>query len=69
MPHCTPQLKGDDIVIVGMENGELVNEKKSPQTHIGLSNGSVTIMPGEESFLLRNVGKQTLEVLVIDVQK
>ena len=50
-------------------NGELVNEKKSPQSHVNVSSGLVMLMPKEEPYLLRNIGKENLELLVIEVRK
>jgi hypothetical protein len=67
-PLRTP-VAGQDAVIVGMNNGELSNEKKSPPSHVNVSNGSVLLMPKEEPFLLRNVGKESVELLVIEVRK
>jgi mannose-6-phosphate isomerase-like protein (cupin superfamily) len=52
-----------------MNNGEFVNEKKSPPSHVNVSSGSVILMPKEEPYLLRNVGKESLELLVIEVRK
>jgi mannose-6-phosphate isomerase-like protein (cupin superfamily) len=64
-----PLVEGHDVLIVGMNKGELVNEKKSPQSHVNISNGSVMLMPKEEPYLLRNIGKENLELLLIDVRK
>jgi hypothetical protein len=64
-----PLVERTDVLIVGMNNGELVNEKKSPQSHVEVSNGLVMLMPKEEPFLLRNIGKENLELLVIEVRK
>ena len=64
-----PSVEGRDVLIVGMNNGELVNEKKSPQSHVNVSNGLVILMPKEEPYLLRNTGKEKLELLVIEVGK
>jgi len=64
-----PLVDGADVLIVGMNNGELVNEKKSPQSHVDVSNGLVMLMPKEEPYLLRNIGKEKLELLVIEVRK
>jgi mannose-6-phosphate isomerase-like protein (cupin superfamily) len=64
-----PLVEGTDVLIVGMNNGELVNEKKSPQNHVNVSSGLVMLMPKEEPYLLRNIGKETLELLVIEVRK
>jgi hypothetical protein len=58
-------IEGYDVLILGLSDGELVNETKSPPLHISVSNGSVVLMPKEESYLLRNVGKQELDVLVV----
>lgn len=60
---------GHDNFIVGMSDGELVNEAKSPPTHTYVSNGSVILMPKEEPYLLRNVGKQRLDLLLIEHRK
>src|ERR1039458_3842612 len=35
----SPLVEGRDVLIVGMNNGELVNEKKSPQSHVNVSTG------------------------------
>jgi hypothetical protein len=60
-----PMVEGQDVLIVGMGDGELANETKSPPTHITLRNGSVVLMPKEEHYLLRNLGKQDVDVLVV----
>ena len=65
-PLSTP-VEGRDAVMVGMRNGELSNEKKSPPSHVDVSNGSVILMPKEEPYLLRNVGKEALELPVIEI--
>ena len=57
------------MLIVGMNGGELVNEKKSLQNHVNVSSGLVMLMPKEEPFLLRNIEKENLELLVIEVRK
>lgn len=64
-----PLVEGTDVLIVGLNNGELLNEKKSPQSHVSVSNGLVMLMPKEEPYLLRNIGKEDLELLVIEVRK
>jgi len=66
-PLSTP-VEGRDAVIVGMSNGELSNEKKSPPSRVVVSNGSVILMPKEEPYLLRNLGKETLELLMIEIR-
>ena len=62
-------IEGHDILIVAMSNGEMVNEAITPQTRLNLTNGQVMLMPKEEPYLFRNTGKQTLDLLVIDVRK
>jgi mannose-6-phosphate isomerase-like protein (cupin superfamily) len=62
-------VEGHDVLIIGMGDGELVNETKSPQTHINVRNGSVVLMPKEERYLLRNIGRQDVELLVVDVRR
>ncbi|HTS04668.1 MAG TPA: hypothetical protein VMP68_03725 [Candidatus Eisenbacteria bacterium] len=64
-----PPVEGTDVLIVGMNGGELVNEKKSPQNHVNVSSGLVMLMPKEEPYLLRNIGKENLELLMIEVRK
>lgn len=64
-----PPVEGHDALIVGMNKGELVNEKNSPPSHVNISNGLVMLMPKEEPYLLRNIGKDSLELLVIEVRK
>ena len=64
-----PPVEGHDAVIVGMNNGELVNEKKSPPSHVTMLNGVVMLMPKEEPYLLRNIGRENLELLVIEIRK
>lgn len=61
----TRTIEGHDLLIVALGDGELVNETKSPPLHISMRIGSVILMPKEEVYLLRNVGKQELGVLVI----
>lgn len=51
-----------------MNDGDFVNEKKSPQSQVNVSSGLV-LMPKEEPHLLRNIGKGNLELLVIEVRK
>lgn len=58
-----------EVLIVGRNSGEVINEKKSPPNHINIYDGSVMLMPKEEPYLLRNIGKEGLELLVIEVRK
>lgn len=57
--------EGDDVLIVGMGEGELVNEAKVPNNHVNVTNGFVMLMPKEEPYLLRNIGKKSLDLIVI----
>jgi hypothetical protein len=54
---------------VGRNNGEVINEKKSPPSHINVFDGLVMLMPKEEPYLMRNIGKENVELLVIEVRK
>jgi hypothetical protein len=65
----SPLVEGTDVLIVGMNNGEVANERKSPQSRVNVTNGLAMLMPKEEPNLLRNIGKQSLELLVIEVRK
>jgi mannose-6-phosphate isomerase-like protein (cupin superfamily) len=64
-----PLVEGHDVLIFGINDGELINEKKSPATHINVRNGLVFLMPKDEPYLLRNVGKQSVELLVVEMRK
>ena len=57
--------EGKDVLIVGMGDGELVNEAKASTSHTDIKNGFVILMPKEEPYLLRNIGEKDLELLVI----
>jgi hypothetical protein len=37
-------VEGIDVLVVGMNNGELLKEKKSPQSQVNVSNGLVMLM-------------------------
>jgi hypothetical protein len=65
----TPLVEGQDVLIVGMGDGELVNETKSPPAHINVRTGSVFLMPQEEHYLLRNIGKQDVAVIVVHTRR
>ena len=60
---------GRYVLIVGMNSGELVNEKKLRQSRVDVSTGLVMLMPKGEPYLLRNIGKENLNLLVIEVRK
>ena len=56
---------GEDELIIGMGGGELTNEAKSPALPISMSEGQVLFMPKDEPYVLRNVGKQDVDILLI----
>jgi len=62
-----PVVQGRDVLIVGLNDGKLVNERKSPPTYVDVTKGLVMLMPKEEPYLLRNIGVQSLDLVVIDV--
>ena len=61
-------VEGTEDLIVGMGNGELLNEKKSQQSHITVFDGLVMLMPKQEPYQLRNVGKESLTLLLIEIR-
>ena len=62
-------IDGHDVLIVAMNDGEMVNEEKTPHTQVNVTNGLVMLMPKEERYVLRNIGKQPLDLLLIDLRK
>lgn len=58
-------VSGEDELIVAMGAGELINETKSPPLRITVKEGWVALMPKDEPYALRNVGKRQLNILVI----
>jgi hypothetical protein len=68
-PLDSQTIVGGEVLIVGRNNGEVINEKKSPPSHVAVYDGSVMLMSKEEPYLLRNIGKENLELLVIEVRK
>jgi hypothetical protein len=63
----TRWVPGDDELIIGIGSGQLVNESKSPVVDVTVSEGSMFLMPKDEPYWLRNVGKQDVEVRVIRI--
>jgi len=68
-PLDSQSIVGGEVLIVGRNKGEVVNEKKSPPAHINVYDGSDMLMPREEPYLLRNVGKESAKLFVIEVRK
>lgn len=57
-----------DCLIVGINGGDLLNEKP-PLLHVALEKGSVTLMPKEQPFLLRNDGSYDVELQLIEIRR
>jgi hypothetical protein len=68
-PLDSRQIVGGEVLIVGRNKGEVVNEKKSPPARINVYEGLVMLMPKDEPYLLRNIGKDNLELLLIEIRK
>ena len=60
---------GGEVLIVGRNKGEVINVKKSPPARIDVYEGLVMLMPKEEPYLLRNIGKDNAELLLIEIRK
>ena len=59
---------GDDEIIIGLGSGVLANEAKSPAVAVvSVAEGSMFLMPKDEPYGLRNVGKQDVELRVIRI--
>jgi hypothetical protein len=67
-PLDSQAIVGGEVLIVGRNNGEVMNEKKSPPSHINVYDGSVMLM-SKEPYLVRNIGKESIELLVIEVRE
>lgn len=63
------QIFGGEVLIVGKNNGEIINEKKSPFGRIDVFDGMVMLMPKGEPYLLRNVGQSEVDLLLIEIRK
>jgi hypothetical protein len=57
-----------DCVLLGINAGDLLNEK-APFGHVYLDKNSVTLMPKEQPFRLRNHSSKTVEFQVIEIQR
>lgn len=57
-----------DCRIVGIARGDLVNEK-APFLHVSLQKDSVTLMPKEQPFRLRNRGPMDVKFRLIQIQR
>jgi hypothetical protein len=60
---------GSQVLIVGKNNGEISNEKKSSSNRINVFDGLVMLMPAGEPYLLKNIGKDNVDLLLIEIRK
>ena len=60
---------GGEVLIVGKNDGEISNEKKSSSNHINVFDGLVMLMPPGEPYLLKNIGKGNVDLLLIEIRK
>jgi hypothetical protein len=65
LPHLYPD---QDLLVIGIEKGEFVNEAKSPALHVPIDEHSVFILPKEEPDKLRNVGGEKVDVFVVPLR-
>jgi hypothetical protein len=63
------QIVGREVLILGKNNGEIRNEKKSSSGHIDVFDGLVMYMPKGEPYLLRNVGQFNVDLLLVEIRK
>ena len=68
-PLDSREIVGGEVLIVGRNKGEVVNEKKSPPALINVYKDLVMLKPKDEPYLLRNTGKDNLELLLIEIRK
>jgi hypothetical protein len=57
-----------DCLLVGINGGDLLNEN-APLLHVSLEKDSVTLMPRERPFRLRNKGSDTVEFRLIEIRR
>ncbi|MBV9075836.1 MAG: hypothetical protein JOZ10_19605 [Acidobacteria bacterium] len=57
-----------DCLIVGIDGGDLVNER-APQLHVSLEKDSLTLMPREKPFRLRNKSAKSVEFRLIEIAR
>ncbi len=57
-----------DCLVVGINGGDLVNENR-PFLHVSLEHDSVTLMPKELPFRLRNKSSDKVEFRVIEIRR
>lgn len=57
-----------DCLLIGINGGDLLNEKP-PFLHVDLGKESVTLMPREQPFRLRNKGSVNVEFRMIEIRR
>jgi hypothetical protein len=57
-----------DCLLVGINGGDLLNEK-APFLHVSLERDSVTFMPREQPFRLRNKSGDDVEFRLIEIRR
>ena len=57
-----------DCLLIGTKGGDLLNEKP-PFLHVDLGKDSVTLMPREQPFRLRNKGSENVEFRMIEIRR
>ena len=68
-PGATLEPPGDsDCLLIGINGGDLLNEKP-PFLHVDLGSDSVTLMPREQPFRLRNKGSENAEFRMIEIRR
>jgi hypothetical protein len=57
-----------DCLIIGIKGGDLLNEEL-PLLHVSLEKDSVTLMPKEQPFRLRNKSSASVEFRLIEIRR
>lgn len=52
-----------------MNDGDVINEETRPEKHVNIAKGLVMWMPKKGPYRLRNVGKGSLDLLVVEMTK
>jgi|SRR5215472_11669206 len=63
-----PNSSTDDCLIIGIDGGDLLNERE-PHHHVSLEKDSVTLMPRELPFHLRNKSSKSVEFRLIRIRR
>ena len=57
-----------DCLILGINGGDLVNEK-TPFLHVSLEKNSVTLLPKGHPYRLRNKGTENVDLRLIEIRR